>query len=244
VCGHYGRFFAFGQPPRFDAHCPKCGSLERHRLLKLWLDRNPARIEAADILHFAPESGLAASLAARAASYASADLRPGRAERVLNIESIALDDAAFSMIVCVHVLEHVDDRRALDEIFRILRPDGLALIMVPVIESWDVTYEDRSASTHSARSLYFGQSDHVRFYGRDLRERLSKAGFAVDEFVAAEPDVSRHGLMRGETLFICRKPHAHETLSRISADMRAAEYVGGSGPNAYCSSDAASVPQS
>jgi predicted SAM-dependent methyltransferase len=84
-------------------------------------------------------------------------------------------------VICNHVLEHVDDRKALTEIMRILAPGGMLVASVPIIEGWDTTYEDVAIKDPEDRALHFGQSDHVRWYGRDFRDRLKAAGFEISE---------------------------------------------------------------
>jgi SAM-dependent methyltransferase len=131
VCNYHGMFHAFGNPPRYDALCPKCGSLERHRLIRLALNKNPLPTDAT-VIHFAPEGAVAAMLPRK--NYRSADLEPGKAELVLNLESIALPSQSVDVVVVNHVLEHVnDDRQALAELFRILREDGLLIEVVPFV---------------------------------------------------------------------------------------------------------------
>lgn len=205
VCTYSGKFFAFGSPPRFDAMCPSCGSLERQRLLKLWVDREVDTLQGGRMLHFAPEVALVDCFRSLSKSYVSADIRPRRADLVVDIEDMELPSESFDLVVCVHVVEHVDDRRALDEMHRVLAPGGVALIMTPVVEGWETTFEDESIVSDREKTLRYGQADHRRFYGRDIRQRFADAGFHVDEFVATEPDVSTYGLHRGDTLFICRK---------------------------------------
>lgn len=206
VCNYQGRFQAGGRPRRIDARCPKCGSAERIRLMALWLDRHGAFLKQADVLHFAPEKGLAAMLRPRVGRYVSADIAEGRADKVLNIEALALADSSYGAIVCSHVLEHVDDRKALAEIYRVLKPGGVALIMLPVIEGWATTYENKEIASPEERRRHYGQSDHVRYYGADVRDRIKRAGFTLDEFTAEGPDVLTYALQRGEKLFIARRP--------------------------------------
>lgn len=213
VCGHSGRFFAFGAAGDelgrgfcIDALCPKCLSLERHRLLAL-CDRQRNLFKEKKVLHFAPESGLQEYIKAQnPRSYTSCDLIDPAADIKVDIEDIGLPDKEFEVICCSHVLEHVDDARAIPELYRILTSGGLLIAMVPIVEGWETTFEEKSktANAHD-RVLYYGQYDHVRFYGKDISHRFCKAGFSVEEFVAKEPDVSRHGLMRGEKVFLCRK---------------------------------------
>jgi SAM-dependent methyltransferase len=191
---------------RLDAACPSCGSLERHRLLKLWVDGHESALRGRTALHFAPEMAVRRFVSHLASGYVTADLHPdGETDRILNIEQIDLPDHAFEVVICSHVLEHVDDRKALAELHRIVSPNGLLLLMVPIIDSWPSTYEDPTIRTERDRLLYYGQRDHVRFYGADFPQRVRDAGFEVETFTAQEPDVSRFGLLRGETLFICAR---------------------------------------
>ncbi len=206
ICGYRGRFQSAGRPRRIDARCPKCGSAERYRLLALWLDRHGAFLREAHVLHFAPESGLASLLKTRVGRYQSADIAPGRADLVLNIEAIGVPDQSHDCIVCSHVLEHVDDKKALAEIYRALKPGGVALIMLPVIEGWPTTYENRKVSTPEERKRHYGQADHVRYYGADVRDRIRAGGFQLEEFTAEGEDVLTYALQRGEKVFIARRP--------------------------------------
>jgi SAM-dependent methyltransferase len=210
-CGHEGLFAAFGDPPRYDARCPRCGSLERHRLFRLWMDREAPFGPGHRVLHFAPEPQLGPAIRARVAAYETADLSPRRApDHVVDICDTGLPGGVYDGIVCNHVLEHVDDARALAEIARLLVPGGLAVLTTPIVEGWAATYENPAVTAPEDRRLHFGQADHVRLYGRDLRDRIRRAGFLLSEFPAVEPDVRRHGLIRGETLFLARKPASSE----------------------------------
>ncbi len=207
VCGYEGRFHAYGAPLRFDALCPRCRSVERHRLLALWLAAHRDSLAGAGVLHFAPEPGMAALVHPLCASYTTADARAGAADLRLDLERIARPDESYDYVICSHVLEHVhDDDRALRELCRITRAGGAAILLVPIVEGWHDTFEEPGVVDPVERELLFGQSDHVRMYGHDFRERVVKAGFTLDEFVATEPAVSRYALFRGETIFVARRP--------------------------------------
>lgn len=204
ICLTHERFYAAGSPPRFDARCPQCGSLERHRLLVLKAGQHGFLKGAGSILHFAPEPIIERYLRAIAESYTSADLY-GKADRRENIEAISLADGSMNIIVCSHVLEHVDDRAALREIHRVLKPRGLLIAMVPIHEGWDKTYENPQITDPLDRELHFGQSDHVRYYGRDFQSRLEGAGFSVSAYTGTPAECIEYGLLPGEKVFVCEK---------------------------------------
>ena len=211
ICGFAGRFdlTAYGNPPRWDSRCPSCASGERNRLLMLALDS--LRIDPASrILHFAPEACLRHRLQREFTNYRSASLGKQQTDLRLNIEGIALEDGSVDIVLCSHVLEHVDDRKALPELFRILSPGGLLLLMVPIIEGWRDTYEDSSIVDEKDRLEHFGRVDHLRIYGADLRERIRKAGFGLAEYTAGGKDAILYGLCRGEKVFVCRKLAAEQ----------------------------------
>ncbi len=121
ICSYSGYFKPSGWPVRMEAMCPGCGSLERHRTVKLWLDANSDQVRNKRILHFAAEGAIANVLKPLAAEYVTAEI-DGSADLTLDIEQIALPDGRFDVVFCSHVLEHVDDRKALREMRRILSP--------------------------------------------------------------------------------------------------------------------------
>jgi SAM-dependent methyltransferase len=206
LCGYEGYFGPASKGTQRDARCQRCGSNQRHRLFKLWFDQNRRLFEDADLLHVAPERQLAALIKPLAASYISGDIDPHRADRVVDIENMPFEDECFDLVLCIHVLAHVeDDAKALEEIHRVLRLGGRAAIMAPVIEGWPHTYEDAAITTPKERMLHFGQKDALRYYGRDIRDRLTVPGFQVSEFTASGGEVARQGLLPGEKVFIARR---------------------------------------
>lgn len=205
ICGFEGKFRAFGSPPRWDAICPSCYSLERQRLLFLAVERAFPIPAASEVLHFAAELSVQRFVKPKARIYKTADLYGEGVDLKLNIEKIELENGSFDVVICNHVLEHVDDRKALSELYRILRPSGLLYLMVPMIEGWSRSYENPQITTESGRNLHFGQGDHVRYFGADLRDRIKAAGFGVEEFTAEGEDAVRYGLTRGEKVFVCSK---------------------------------------
>jgi len=130
------------------------------------------------VLHVAPEGSLEARLKKRIGSgYLSADLQPGAMVQ-MDICDIRYPDASFDVVFCSHVLEHVpDDRRAMRELRRVLRPTGFAVLQVPI--SVEQTVEDPSIQDPAERMRLFGHPDHVRRYGTDYVDRLRESGFRV-----------------------------------------------------------------
>jgi SAM-dependent methyltransferase len=206
------RFLPFGGSGRADAYCPVCESLERHRLHWIYLrersdlfDGQPRRL-----LHVAPEAVLTERLRALpGARYVSADLADPSAMLRLDLMRLPFEDDAFDAIFCSHVLEHVpDDRAAMRELRRVLRPGGIALLPVPPIRA-EHTSEDPTESDPGERRRRFGHPDHLRRYGRDYPERLREVGFQVEALRAAElvgeAGSRRLGLCNGDEIFRCGK---------------------------------------
>jgi len=205
VCGYQGMFSPVRHKP--EIWCPCCDSRPRHRLLKLWMDREMVLGQGARVLHFAAEPWVRGWFEGRGATYVTADIND-LFDLQIDITAMDLPDVCYDLVMTNHVLEHVDDRAALAETFRVLKPGGQAVITVPMIEGWDRTHEDPALVTEAARRLHYGDPTHLRFYGRDVRARIRAAGFELQEYVAVEPDVSAHALHRGERIFVGRKPAA------------------------------------
>lgn len=207
------RFRAFGvDERRDDAMCVNCGALERHRFLWLFFQKmtNLFTTRGQRMLHVAPERCFEPRLRRRLGpSYLTADLDESRAQVQMDITRIAHPDDSFDVIYCSHVLEHVpDDRRALREFRRILKPTGWAVILVPITAA--ATVEDASVTDPKERFHRFGQKDHFRRYGPDFVERLREAGFNVQVTrvadVASPEEATLMGLMEGTgDIYYCTK---------------------------------------
>jgi ribosomal protein L37AE/L43A len=207
ICGHHGPLDPFfgAKAIRFDAHCPQCNSRERHRLFKLWTLSDCRGTRFGDVLHFAPEAELSDVLGPRSKTYRTADIAPGRADLQLNIEAIDLPSDSVDTVIANHVLEHVNDALALSEIRRILRPGGFAILTTPVIPAWEQTYESANVNDPDQRFRHFGQEDHVRFFGRDIEERIRGAGFDLQLFVANGAESARYALIPGDTIYVATR---------------------------------------
>jgi SAM-dependent methyltransferase len=208
ICGYRGRFaYAGVQPVVPDSLCPGCRSIGRHRQHKLLLDRHPEWLDGKDLLHISAEPCFVEEYRRRARSYVMGDYFPVEGEVAVDIQKMTFADRSFDLVICHNVIEHVpDDRAALAELFRVLRPGGVALLSAPLVDSWQETYENAAVQSPKDRDLHFGQYDHFRIYGRDLYDRIRAAGFDISTDVAREPEVARYALERGETIFISTRP--------------------------------------
>ena len=213
LCEQYSRRFGFfGDPPRKEAVCLKCRSLERHRLVWLYFHQktNLFAPETKRLLHIAPEKQLSNRLKADPSiDYLSVDLQMPHAMRHMDITQLELEAQTFDAVYCSHVLEHIpDDRRALHEIYRVLSPGGWAILQVPM--SSEPTYEDPAITSPDERKHHFGQHNHVRLYGPDYKDRLEEVGFQVnvDDFVTRLSSRTRRKLRLDpkEMIYFCQKP--------------------------------------
>lgn len=159
--------------------CPKCRTLERHRLLWSLLEHRAVMTSEPRILHFAAEPGIEAKLRTyRNLDYVTADLFDTTASLRLDVTDIDLDDDSFDIVICSHVLEHVDDSNAaMRELARVTRPDGWAVLDTPVFPELEGTFEDWSVVTPRDRQRLFGQFDHVRKFGSDFPAVLHANGW-------------------------------------------------------------------
>jgi SAM-dependent methyltransferase len=197
------------EKPALIDMCPKCHSAPRHRLAYYLLDSKLGT--GHNVLHVAPLPFIEKWLRSVSTDYLSIDLTNERpVMQLMDLTDLAVDNDSVTLIWAAHVLEHIpDDRKAMAEMFRVLKKDGLAIILVPI--GGNETYEDDSVQTDEGRLKHFLQEDHVRFYGLDIAERLEGIGFEVEVLdikQVPENHIRRYGLEYPLTreVFLCRKP--------------------------------------
>lgn len=186
VCeSQFRKFLPYGRKSRSNALCPKCLALERHRLIWLYLKRKTDFFtKEARMLHVAPELCFMSRFdALENLEYITGDIESPLAKVKMDIHEIPFEDNYFDIIFCNHVLEHVDDdKKALSEMRRVLKPGGWAILQVPFFYPLPkITYEDKNIINPQDREKAFGQDDHVRMYGEDYGARLAESGFQVVE---------------------------------------------------------------
>ena len=197
---------------RENVFCPYCHSSDRERLVYLYLlNKTDLFSKKYKLLHIAPEQNLQKKILSHSnINYISADLDSPLAMIKMDVTNIGFADNTFDVIICNHVLEHIiNDQKAIAEFYRVLKPNGWAILQVPISMSLKKTYEDYSVNLPKQKEKTFGQRDHVRIYAKDYINRLEDSGFDVSiyNFVKefGESIVDKHGLIKNENLYICSK---------------------------------------
>jgi SAM-dependent methyltransferase len=196
-----------------NVSCLKCNSHDRERLIYVYLKFvyklfDKKRIS---IFHVAPEPRISKELLKHSnIDYVCGDLFAEGYEypsyvQNMNILDLSFEDNRFDIVLCNHVLEHIeDDRTAMKELLRILKPDGFAILQVPISNVIDKTIENFTITDTQERLRLFGQKDHCRLYGKDYVQRLENVGFKVEK-VSIAAQYSKYAVNPEEQLFICKK---------------------------------------
>lgn len=209
----YRSFLPYGyENPRENVLAPGTLSLERHRLLWLYLKNETSFFtENLKVLHFAPEQAFYKRFRnLKNLDYTTTDLNSPLADVKADICNLPFDDNSFDFILCNHVLEHIpDDKKAMQELFRILKPGGTGIFQIPQDLFRETTFEDNSITDPKQRAKIFGQYDHVRVYGRDYFDKLRSIGFTVEEVnytkSLSNEQIERFRLSKGELIPVVKK---------------------------------------
>jgi ubiquinone/menaquinone biosynthesis C-methylase UbiE len=127
-----------------------------------------------------------------------------------DICDLPIKDNTYDFILCNHVLEHIlDDNKAISELHRVLKKDGVGIFQVPIDMKKEFTFQDDSITDKKERNKIFGQYDHVRVYGKDYFTKLKNAGFKVEEVDytknLSKDEIYRFSIVKGEIIPVCTK---------------------------------------
>lgn len=191
---------------------PSTLSLERHRLLWLYLQNETDFFtKELKVLHFAPEQAFYKRFRKQKnLTYTTTDLESPLADVKADICDLPFETDSFDFILCNHVLEHIpDDKKAMQELYRVLKPGGIGIFQIPQDLNREITFEDDSIVDKVERAKIFGQYDHVRVYGKDYFDKLRAIGFKVDEVdytkSLCSEMVEKYCLAPGEIIPVCYK---------------------------------------
>ena len=209
----YRKFLPYGYgKQRENALSPGTLSLERHRQMWLYLQNETEFFKKnLKVLHIAPEQEfLRRFKKMKNLDYTSADLYSPIVDVKADILDLPFENESFDVVICNHVLEHIqDDRKAMSEIYRVMKHGGWGVLQVPMKNYLEKTYEDFSITDPKERQKHFGQYDHVRWYGMDYFDRLKSVGFEADaNFYSrkySDEDIAKFGLNKNEILPIVYK---------------------------------------
>lgn len=211
ICNHhYKKFLPYGRiNSRENALCPNCLSLERHRLIWLYLkEKTNFFSQKLNVLHIAPEHCFIRPFEdLHRENYITADIESPLAKVKMDIHQIPFPQNHFDAILCNHVLEHVrDDIQVMKEFHRVLKPGGWAILQIPFFNPVpEKTFEDHSITNPREREKIFGQDDHVRKYGKDYPERIKQSGLqAVEDAFSlnfSEEKAFHFGVVRQEMIY-------------------------------------------
>ncbi|CAM4163451.1 class I SAM-dependent methyltransferase [Gillisia limnaea] len=210
----FRKFLPYGyENQRENVLSPSTLSLERHRVLWLYLKNETEFFsKKLKVLHFAPEQAFYKRFRKLSnLEYTTTDLNSPLADVKADICDLPFEDDTYEFILCNHVLEHIpDDTKAMQEIYRILKPGGTAILQIPQDLNREFTFQDDSITSQKERARIFGQYDHVRIYGKDFFQKLRAIGFEVEEVDYSSgltsSEINKYRLAKGEIIPVCTKP--------------------------------------
>ncbi|MDB5203421.1 MAG: SAM-dependent methyltransferase [Ferruginibacter sp.] len=215
-CGSkYSEFAPFGDSRRKNAWCPKCESLERHRLLWMYFEnKTDLYTKPHKMLHVAPETIFMSHFKKQKnIDYHPVDIFPHlypAGTQYFDVLNHNEPDNSYDVIICNHVFQYIeDDKTAINNLYKLMTPGGWGIMQVPINGKTVKTYEDSSITDPQERLKAFGLKEHVRYYGLDYADRLRAAGFnvRVDDYTAefSEADNYKYGFWKGDAIYYVSK---------------------------------------
>ena len=209
----FRKFLSYGyNKSRKNALSPSTLSLERHRLLWLYLKNETVLFEKKiKLLHFAPEQAFYKRFKKlRNIQYDTIDINSPLAKIKADICDLPIKENTYDFILCNHVLEHVlDDNKAMSELYRVLKKGGTGIFQVPIDMKREKTFQDDSITDKLERNKIFGQYDHVRVYGKDYFKKLEDTGFKVQQIdyskKFSDKEILKFSIIKGEIIPVCTK---------------------------------------
>ncbi len=199
-----------------NAGCPKCGSTDRERLVYTFLKQGLDIFNKPQtrVLHIAPEMIIAGQFIKHGfANYTCGDFfaegqhadYSHELVKHMDVQNLPYEDESLDLVICNHVLEHVfDEKKAMQELFRVLAKDGQAILQVPISPILEKTISDTTITDGATLEEKFGQKDHVRLFGKDYKSKLESCGFKVQE-IKLQSQYPKYGFNPKEILFVGRK---------------------------------------
>jgi SAM-dependent methyltransferase len=209
----FRKFLSYGYNKlRKNALSPSTLSLERHRLLWLYLKNETVLFEKKiKLLHFAPEQAFYKRFKKLSnIQYDTIDINSPLAKIKADICDLPIKENTYDFILCNHVLEHVlDDNKAMSELYRVLKKGGIGIFQVPIDMKREKTFQDDSITDKLERNKIFGQYDHVRIYGKDYFNKLEDTGFKVQQVdyskKFSDKEILKFSIIKGEIIPVCTK---------------------------------------
>ncbi|MDN3619916.1 methyltransferase domain-containing protein [Polaribacter undariae] len=208
---NFSRFLDFGDyKKRKNAICPNCLSLERTRMLWLFL-KDSKYLKEKTILQFAPFKVIEKKIKQiSSVKYISGDIDPTLAMKKIDITEIDYNKNSFDVILCSHVLSVVkNDKKAIKELYRVLKPNGTLILQTYIFKKYEKTFEDFNIKTNDERYKAYGKHYLQRCYGKDFTERFLKEGFSVDIYDPKKfftvNEIKKYGIQNSGVIYLFTK---------------------------------------
>jgi len=205
VCEKKTYGYLTGFFPKLTITCSYCLSESKQRLISQYLRKY--NFTDKTILHFAPEDCMIKFINKNKIynKYILADINPTKEINKVDITDTEFQNNTFDLIICSHVLEHVDEKKAIRELKRIIKINGFILLLFPIIDSWEKTYRNDNIKNDYDRERHFLQHDHLQLFGREIERELSDDNFSLKKITPFGQECVKYGITQGESLFVLEK---------------------------------------